>query len=108
MNFELGDLVWVHLQKERFCTQRKSKLAPRGDGPFKVLDKVGDNAYKIDLLCEYNVSAIFNVSDLSPFDIGDDSWANHLQEKGNDRNQIEEGGRGEGGFKNAMYRQDRS
>nr|KYP33020.1 Transposon Ty3-I Gag-Pol polyprotein [Cajanus cajan] len=27
--FEEGDLVWVHLRKERFPTQRKSKLSPR-------------------------------------------------------------------------------
>jgi hypothetical protein len=26
MLFELGDLVWVHLRKDRFPEQRKSKL----------------------------------------------------------------------------------
>ncbi|RDY10862.1 hypothetical protein CR513_04534, partial [Mucuna pruriens] len=30
-----GDLVWVHLRNERFPNLRKSKLFPRGDGPFK-------------------------------------------------------------------------
>ncbi|XP_062224492.1 uncharacterized protein LOC133923045 [Phragmites australis] len=35
--FEPGQLVWVHLRKERFPEQRKSKLQPRADGPFKVL-----------------------------------------------------------------------
>ena len=29
-----GDLVWVHMRKERFPEQRKSKLMPRIDGPF--------------------------------------------------------------------------
>ena len=38
---------------------------PRGDGPFKVLAKINDNTYKIDLPGEYNVSNTFNVSDLS-------------------------------------------
>ncbi|XP_072073865.1 uncharacterized protein [Arachis hypogaea] len=47
--FEPGDWVWVHLRKERFPTQRKSKLDPRGDGPFQVLERVNNNAYKIDL-----------------------------------------------------------
>ncbi|XP_025822327.1 uncharacterized protein LOC112898161, partial [Panicum hallii] len=42
-----GDLVWLHLRKDRFPQQRKSKLSPRGDGPFKVLQKINDNAYKI-------------------------------------------------------------
>eukprot|EP00256_Glycine_max_P068574 XP_025983169.1 uncharacterized protein LOC113000711 [Glycine max] len=65
---EPGDWVWVHLKKERFPEHRKSKLQPRGDGPFQVLEKINDNAYKIDLPNEYNVSATFNVSDLSLFD----------------------------------------
>ncbi|RDX84958.1 hypothetical protein CR513_33920, partial [Mucuna pruriens] len=43
--FEKGDIVWVHLWKDRFPTLRKSKLLPRGDGPFKVLRKINDNAY---------------------------------------------------------------
>ncbi|KAJ8771082.1 hypothetical protein K2173_023407 [Erythroxylum novogranatense] len=30
VTFEPGDWVWVHLRKERFPTQRKSKLDPRG------------------------------------------------------------------------------
>ncbi|KAJ4705055.1 Transposon Ty3-I Gag-Pol polyprotein [Melia azedarach] len=65
IQFVPGDLVWIHLRKERFPNQRKSKLMPRVDGPFKVLEKVNDNAYKIDLPGEYNVSAIFNVRDLT-------------------------------------------
>jgi hypothetical protein len=48
--FEPGDLVWVHLRKDHFPDQRKSKLMPRGDGPFKVLARINANAYKIDLL----------------------------------------------------------
>src|SRR6266508_1280073 len=34
MTFEPGDLVWVHLRMERFPEKCKSKLMPRGDGPF--------------------------------------------------------------------------
>jgi len=43
--FEPGDLVWLHLRKERFPELRKSKLMPRADGPFKVLQRVNENAY---------------------------------------------------------------
>jgi len=32
-----------------------------------VLERINDNAYKIDLPSEYNVSSTFNVSDLSLF-----------------------------------------
>ena len=69
--FEPGDWVWVHMRKERFPAQRKTKLHPRGDGPFQVVARIGDNAYKLDLPGEYGVSATFNVSDLSLFEFAD-------------------------------------
>jgi len=37
---------------------------PRSDGPFKVIEKVGPNAYKTDLLGQYGVSATFNVAEI--------------------------------------------
>ncbi|PKH95127.1 hypothetical protein CRG98_049750 [Punica granatum] len=41
---------------------------PLADGPFLVKEKVNnDNAYKIELPDDYNVSATFNVTDLSPY-----------------------------------------
>ena len=81
MIFQPGDLVWLHLRKDRFPEQRKSKLSPRGDGPFKVLKKVGDNAYVLELPAEYGVSPVFNVSDLSPFyGFEEDSGSNPFQE----------------------------
>jgi hypothetical protein len=85
--FEPGDWVWVHMRKERFLACRWSKLHPRGDGPFQVLERINDNAYKLDLPGEYNISATFNVSDLSLFDVSDDSRLNPFKERGNDENQ---------------------
>ena len=67
MTFELGDFVWVHLRKEHFPERRKSKLMPRGDGPFRVLERINDNAYKIELPEDYSVSTTFNVADLTPY-----------------------------------------
>ena len=69
---ELGDQVWEHIRKERFPKQRKSKLQPRGDKPFQVLERINDNAYKIDIPSEYGVSFSFNVADFTPFVAGDD------------------------------------
>ncbi|KAL9667172.1 hypothetical protein QQ045_001521 [Rhodiola kirilowii] len=46
--FKKGDLVYIHLRKARFPTGRYGKLQPRADGPFRVLERINDNAYKID------------------------------------------------------------
>ena len=37
------------------------------DDPFWVIQKMGDNAYRLELSDEYGVSLIFNVADLAPF-----------------------------------------
>jgi translation initiation factor IF-1 len=50
VKLEPGDLVWLHLRKERFSELRKSKLTSRAAGPFKILAKINDNAYKFELL----------------------------------------------------------
>ena len=63
--FEPGNWALVHMRKERFSARRRSKLHPRGDGTFQVLVRINDNAYKLDHPGEYNISATFNVSDLS-------------------------------------------
>ena len=63
-------------------------MLPRGDDPFQVLERINDNAYKLDLPGEYNVSSTFNVADLSPFDVCDDLRTNHFQEEGNDEDMV--------------------
>jgi hypothetical protein len=65
--FAPGDLVWLHLRKDRFPDLRKSKLMPRADGPFKVLEKINDNAYKLELPPDFGVSPTFNIADLKPY-----------------------------------------
>jgi hypothetical protein len=85
--FQSDDWVWVHMRKEIFPTHRKSKLQPRGDGPFQILKRINDKAYKVDLPGEYGGSAIFNVSDLTLFDVGDDSRSNNFEGKGDDADQ---------------------
>jgi hypothetical protein len=77
----------VHTRNERFPAHRRSKLHPKEDGPFLVFARINNNAYKLDLPGEYNISVTFNVSDLPHFDIGDDSRTNPFEERGNDENQ---------------------
>lgn len=47
VEFVRGDLVWLHLIKERLPSRRKNELIVNGDGPFKVIKMAGDNAYKL-------------------------------------------------------------
>ena len=75
------------MRKERFPARRQSKLHLGWDGPFQVLVRINDNAYKLDLPSEYNISVTFNVSDLSPFNVGNDSRTNSFEERKNDENQ---------------------
>ena len=65
LEFKPGDLVWLHLQKERFPSRRKNKLMARSYGPFEIIEKVGNNAYKLQLPGDMVVSATFNIGDLS-------------------------------------------
>jgi translation initiation factor IF-1 len=67
VKLEPGDLVWLHLRKERFLELRKSKLMSRAAGHFKIIAKINDNAYKLELPPEFGVSPRFNISDLRPY-----------------------------------------
>jgi hypothetical protein len=48
-------------------SSEKSKLMPRADGPFKVLKKINENAYKLDLPTDFGLSPTFNIADLKPY-----------------------------------------
>jgi hypothetical protein len=39
----------------------------RAAGPFKILAKINDNAYKLELPPKFGVSPSFNISDLRPY-----------------------------------------
>ena len=65
MVIKLGDWVWINLRKNRFTSNRKSKLQKKEDGPFQVLNRINYNAYKIALPLDYGVSNTCNVTDLT-------------------------------------------
>lgn len=64
IQFVVGDMVMVHLNKARLQKGVPSKLQMRRVGPCKVLAKYGINAYKVDLPGDMAFSPIFNVEDL--------------------------------------------
>ncbi|GJX55951.1 retrotransposon protein, putative, ty1-copia subclass [Tanacetum coccineum] len=63
----------------------------RADGPFRILKKINDNAYKVELPGHYGVSSTFNVADLSPYtpdaDFDDDSGSSRFLEGEDDTDQ---------------------
>jgi hypothetical protein len=71
------------MRRKRFPGHRKSKLQPRGDGAFHILERINDNAYKVHLPGEYGVSATFNIF----LSIGDDSRPNPFEKRGDDEDQ---------------------
>ena len=45
---------------------------------------INDNAYKVDLPSEYNVSITFNVANFFLFNVSDNSRSNPFKERGDD------------------------
>ena len=37
------------------------------DGPFNIIEKIGDNAYNLELLDDYDILPAFNVNDLRSY-----------------------------------------
>ncbi|KAL4626266.1 hypothetical protein ACB092_05G083900 [Castanea dentata] len=60
----VGDYVMIWIRPERFPSGTVKKLQARSAGPFKVLKRMGPNAYVIDLPHDYGISSSFNIDDL--------------------------------------------
>lgn len=61
-NFDVGDMVMVHLSKEWYPAGSCSKLKARNNRSFEILRKTNSNAYVVDLPTELNMSPTFNVN----------------------------------------------
>ena len=73
-SFDVGDWVFLQLQpyKKMSLKQAKNdnKLSPKYYGPYKVLQKIGSMAYKLELPDSSRVHPVFHVSCLKKV-IGD-------------------------------------
>uniref|UniRef100_A0A2N9ICA7 Integrase catalytic domain-containing protein n=1 Tax=Fagus sylvatica TaxID=28930 RepID=A0A2N9ICA7_FAGSY len=61
LEFAVGDYVMIRIRPERFPSGTVKKLQARSAGPFKVLKRIGSNAYVIELPPDYGMEQ-FSVS----------------------------------------------
>lgn len=65
LTFKAGDQVW--LSCKNLTTNRKcEKLGPKKLGPFKIVESIGLQSYKIKLPASYKCHNVFHVSLLTP------------------------------------------
>ena len=65
--FQFGDEVWLYISKERLQREGK-KLKPIRYGPFKILEKIGNNEFKLDLPPYMQIYFVVNVENLRLFE----------------------------------------
>jgi hypothetical protein len=62
-SFKVGGKVWLQLKKERLQGPGK-KIKALQYGPFKIFEKVGDNAYRLSLHPYMHIFSIVNVENI--------------------------------------------
>jgi hypothetical protein len=67
LQFEVGDLILVHMRKERFPKGTYKKLKMKKIIPCKVLKKIETNSYESELPIGIIISMIFNILYLYPY-----------------------------------------
>ena len=65
--FNKGDFVIIKLRPKRFSSDTMKKLHARGARPFKIIKKIGPNAYVLELPPDYDISLTFNISNLKEY-----------------------------------------
>ena len=66
-HFQIGDKVWLTIRKDRLKGEGK-KLKPTRYGPFTILDKIGTNAFCLDLPPYMKIYLVVNVENLKLYE----------------------------------------
>ena len=62
--FQEGDFVMVYLHKGRLPAETFGKLRNKKYGPCKIIKKINNNVYVVDLLENLAISSTFNAADI--------------------------------------------
>jgi len=66
-SFQVGDQVWLYISKDKMQGEGK-KLKPIRYGPFRILEKIGENAFCLDLLAYMYIYSVINADCLRLFE----------------------------------------
>jgi len=72
VEFQVGDLVLAKLHLVLRYRNVKKGLIRRYEGPFRVIQRIGKVAYKLDLLPKFRLHPVFHVSMLKSFHVDED------------------------------------
>jgi len=66
-SFQVGDQVWLYISKDRMQGEGK-RLKPIRYAPFRILEKVGENAFHLELSAYMHIYSVVNENCLRLFE----------------------------------------